>query len=127
MLRKLLAIVLSGLLIQLGCIPTSLSFAQEDEFYTIAVIDLVANGISESEARSLSEYMRGQVTRTAISEEFREKSGYVYKVIERSQMDKILDEVEYQSTGCTDEECAVELGKQLGGDGTAVIDILLDE
>ena len=116
MVKKPLVIVLSLLIAVIGIIPPHVSFAQEKEFYTIAVLNLVANGISESEARSLSEFMRGQVTRMATSEEFSNKSGYTYKVIERSQMDKILDEVEYQSTGCTDEECAVELGKQLGAE-----------
>jgi len=94
--------------------PLRLSHAQERKFYTIAVLDLVANGISEAEAKSLSEYMRGQITRAATSEQFGKKAGFVYKVIERSQMDKILDEMQFQRTGCTDEECAVEVGKVLG-------------
>ena len=31
-------------------------------------------------------------------------------------MDKILEEFDYQNTGCTDEECAVELGKMLNAE-----------
>ena len=114
--RKLLTIVLITMLIQIGFTPPHIVIAQEKDFFTLAVLDLGANGISESEARSLSEFLRGQITRSATSEDFRNKSGFNYKIIERSQMDKILDEVEYQSTGCTDEECAVELGKQLGAE-----------
>lgn len=112
MAHKVLSISLSFLIILTGFIPPRLSFAQEDS-YTIAVLDLIANGISASEARSLSDYLRSQITRTVTSQEFTEKSGFVYKVIERVQMDKILEEFDYQSTGCTDEECAVELGKML--------------
>lgn len=115
MAHKLLSISLSFLIILTGFIPPRLSFAQEDS-YTIAVLDLIANGISDSEARSLSDYLRSQITRTATSQEFTEKSGFVYTVIERAQMDKILEEFDYQSTGCTDEECAVELGKMLNAE-----------
>ncbi len=112
MAHKVLSIALSFLIILTGFITPHISFAQEDS-YTIAVLDLIANGISASEARSLSDYLRSQITRTVTSQEFTEKSGFVYKVIERVQMDKILEEFDYQSTGCTDEECAVELGKML--------------
>ena len=112
MAHKVLSIALSLLIILTGFIPPRLSYAQEDS-YTIAVLDLISNGISDSEARSLSDFLRSQITRTATSQKFTEKSGFVYKVIERAQMDKILEEFDYQSTGCTDEECAVELGKML--------------
>ena len=111
MVRKLVSILLVALLI-----TPQFSFSQEQKFYTIAVLDLVANGISETETKSLSEFMRGQVTRIATSGDFRNKSGYAYKVIERSQMDKILNEMQFQRSGCTDEECAVEVGKVLGAE-----------
>lgn len=116
MVKKEICILLSLLLILTGFIPPKLSYAQCETFYTIAVLDLTANGISESEVKSLSESLRGQITRAATSEEFKNSSGLVYKVLERSQMDKILDEFEYQATGCTDEKCAVELGKMLNAE-----------
>lgn len=37
-----------------------------------------------------------------------------YRVIERSQMKSILQEQEFQQTGCTSGECAVEVGQILG-------------
>ncbi len=40
-------------------------------------------------------------------------------------MDKILGEVEYQSKGCTDEECAVELWKQLNADRIVIGGVVL--
>ena len=36
-----------------------------------------------------------------------------FVVLERSQMDKILKEQEFDQTGCTDSSCAVEIGKLL--------------
>lgn len=73
------------------------------------MLDLDAVGISESEARALSDNMRAQIMRLI-------NSGEVpvdYIVLERSQMDKILDEFDFQSSGCTDVSCAVEFGKML--------------
>ncbi len=84
MFRKLLSIILSFMLFHIGFVPPQLLHAQDDDFHIIAVLDLVANGISESEARSLTEYLRGQITRSVTSEEFKEKFGYDYKVVERS-------------------------------------------
>ncbi|MBN1291740.1 MAG: hypothetical protein JXB48_07860, partial [Candidatus Latescibacteria bacterium] len=118
MANKVICILLNLLLILTGFIPPKLSYAQNVYFYTIAVLDLAANGISETEAKSLSESLRGQITRVATSEEFKASSGFVYKVIERSQMTKILDEFEYQSTGCTDEKALDVNGNRISGSVT---------
>ena len=37
----------------------------------------------------------------------------VYNVVDRQNMQAILGEQEFQQTGCTTEECAVQLGKLL--------------
>jgi hypothetical protein len=37
----------------------------------------------------------------------------IYTLIERSQIDMVLKELELQQTGCTDASCAVEVGKML--------------
>ena len=57
--------------------------------------------------------MRGQVTRLINSDEYKNKTGTNYTVVERSQMDKIFEQFEIQNTGCTDITCAVEFGKML--------------
>ena len=37
-----------------------------------------------------------------------------YKVIDRTNRDKILSEAGYQQTGCVDNSCTIEMGRQLG-------------
>jgi len=106
-------VILSFLLAFTGFIPPRLSFAQDRNEYTIAVLDLEASGISESEARTLSNSMRIQVMRVISSEDFKKSSDVRYTVVERSQMDKIFEQFEIQDTGCTDLSCAVEFGKML--------------
>lgn len=113
MFQKPISVILILLLPVMGIIPAHLSHAQEIKSYTIAVLDLDAKGISQSEADYLSEYMRGQVTRLVISEEYKKTTRIVYTVVERSQMDKIFEQFEIQDTGCIDVSCAVEFGKML--------------
>ena len=113
MIRAFISVILSFLLASAGFIPSYTSFAQERNEYTIAVLDLEATGISESEARSLSNNMRVQITRVISSDEFKKTSAVMYTAVERSQMDKIFEQFEIQDTGCTDISCAVEFGKML--------------
>jgi len=68
----------------------------------IAVIDFKADGVSKSMARKISELIRNDLI----------NSGKIV-VVERSQMDQILKEQGLQASGCTDTECAVQLGKLL--------------
>ena len=77
---------------------------------------LDSNGISPSESKSLSDYMRGQIARTLGSKNFTDKSGISYTVVERSQMDKIFEQFNIQNSGCTDISCAVEYGKMLNAE-----------
>jgi len=97
----------------MGFIPPNLSHAQETQECTIAVLDLNANGISQPEAKSLSNSLQVLITRTVTSKNFIENSEIRYTVVERSQMDKIFEQFEIQNTGCTDISCAVEFGKML--------------
>lgn len=75
--------------------------AQQAE--SIAVLDLEGRGISATEAASLTDRLRSQLVRT----------GKV-TVVERGQMQQILGEQDFQLTGCTSNECAVEIGQMLG-------------
>ncbi len=100
------------ILISMLILP-EISFSQTDRTYGLAVLDLEAIGISVIEAKALSEMLRSGVSKvSAESEKVKEK----YNIIERSQMEKILDQFDIQSTGCTDVECAVEFGKMLNVD-----------
>lgn len=71
---------------------------------TIAVHTLEARGISEDEAATLSDVLRSKLMNTR-----------KYVVMERGQMEAILEEQAFQQSGvCTDKECMVEMGQVLG-------------
>ncbi len=71
---------------------------------TVAISDLEAHGITESEAATLTDVLRNKLIETG-----------KYQVMERSQMKAILEEQAFQQSGtCTDQECIVEMGQILG-------------
>lgn len=73
------------------------------DMQSIAVLDLEGRGVSQVEAASLTDRLRTALVRT----------GSVM-VVERGQMEQILGEQDFQLTGCTSDECAVEVGQLLG-------------
>ena len=75
----------------------------------LAVLDLEAESISESEAKILTQRLTSQII--ALSD---------YTVVERANIDKILNEQKFQHSGCTDSECAVEIGQLLNADITVI-------
>ncbi len=111
--KTILSLFLSWCLACAG-FPAAPCLAQAKKTYTIAVLDLNANGLPVSEAKSLSDYLRGTVSEMLASPEFPKRAKVLYgQALERSQMDKIFDQFNIQNTGCTDVSCAVELGKML--------------
>jgi len=76
--------------------------AQQDK-PTLAVLDLEGRGISQMEAGSLTDRLRTALVRTRD-----------VTVVERGQMERIMQEQDFQMTGCTSDECAVEVGQLLG-------------
>jgi TolB-like protein len=76
------------------------SFASAQE--TIAVIEFEAKGISQIEASALSDELEINLTNIG-----------GYQVVERGQMENILQEQGLNQTGCISSECAVEVGKLL--------------
>ena len=71
----------------------------------IAVLDLETIGLTPEEAKILTQ----RLTTKLISLD-------KYQVVERTNMDKILKEQKFQKSGCTDSECAVEIGQLLNTD-----------
>ncbi len=69
---------------------------------TIAVMDFTANNASSGDASVLSELVREAVINSG-----------EFTVVDKKNMDKLLQEQAFQRTGCTSEECAVKLGKVL--------------
>ncbi len=77
---------------------------QEQELLTVGVIDLDVNNVDEGEARAVSERLRIWLGRTG-----------VFQVIERNQMDTIMEELGFQYSGaCNTDECIVQVGQMLG-------------
>ena len=90
--------VVSAILLSATCL-----FAQQPERISLAVSDLAAQGVKESEAAVISEQLRAELM----------KSPRV-RLIERSQMQEILKEQGFQQSGCTSVACAVDVGQLLG-------------
>ena len=93
-----LAIFLSGWLALNGTL-----FAQPLRRQTLAVLDFDTRGaITAGEAATLTERLRSYLVHTG-----------QFIVVERGKMTSILQEQGFQQTGCTSNECAVEVGRIL--------------
>ncbi|KMQ49778.1 hypothetical protein CHISP_3295 [Chitinispirillum alkaliphilum] len=81
----------------------SLSAHSSQKPATAALNQLTGSGIEEGEAQSLTNALRGELTRTG-----------KFNMMERSQVNEILQEQGFQHSGaCADEECMVEIGQLL--------------
>jgi TolB-like protein len=69
----------------------------------IAVLDFDAAGASTEQVRALTNQLRADLLKTGR-----------FVVVDRSQINQILDEQAFQQSGCTSEECAVQVGRILG-------------
>ncbi|MEE2876224.1 MAG: CsgG/HfaB family protein [Candidatus Neomarinimicrobiota bacterium] len=76
---------------------------QAQDRVAVAVMDLEGRGISAMEAATLTDRLRSEMVNVG-----------VFQVVERGQMEMLLEEQGFQQTGCTSAECAVEMGKLLG-------------
>lgn len=76
------------------------SFVSAQE--TIAVIEFEGIGISQIEAKALSDRLRDELATDN------------QNIFELEKMEAILNEQAFQQSGCTTNECAVEAGKLLG-------------
>ena len=71
----------------------------------IAVLDLEPMGISDMESQILTQALTSNIIDAGD-----------YTVVERANIEKILKEQKFQHSGCTDAECAVEIGQLLNSD-----------
>jgi hypothetical protein len=69
----------------------------------VAVLEHDAAGVTQAEAEIISDRLRTELFKT-------EK----FTVLERDKMNDILSEMGFQQSGCTSNECAVEIGKLIG-------------
>ena len=79
------------------------TLSAQDTRPAVAVVDFEGRGISQPEAQTLTDRFRSSIGNT----------GGV-RLVERRLMVEILDEQGFQETGCTSDECAVEVGQLLG-------------
>jgi len=68
----------------------------------LAVAELTPQNISAGDAAVAADLFRAELVRTG-----------KFTVVERTAMQKVLAEQAFQSTGCTDQDCAIKLGKLL--------------
>ncbi len=84
--------------------------ASAQEVNRLAILDLQANGIPEVFALGLSDKLRSHVSQL-IQNDAGLREGY--EIVERTQIDKILDQFDLQNAGCVSDSCAIEFGKLL--------------
>jgi len=68
----------------------------------VAIMDLNPAGISSSTAVALSDILRTEIFNTGS-----------FIVLERAQINEVLKEQEFQLSGCTETECAIQIGQLL--------------
>ncbi len=83
--------------------PASIPADEAVNLLTIAILDFEGIGVSAQEARVLTNRLGTQMVQIGR-----------YQVIERGQMEQILQEQDFQLTGCTSNDCAVEIGQLIG-------------
>jgi len=97
-----MAIFLLSLMVGLNT-TGSILFAQSINQKTLAVLDFDSRGaITAGEAGTLAERLRSYLVHTG-----------AFIIVERGKMASILQEQGFQQTGCTSNECAVEVGRIL--------------
>jgi TolB-like protein len=79
-----------------------ISISSADERSTITVLDFKTNDISDGEAEVFLDYISSHIVELD-----------KYRVIDRTQRENILAEIKFSFTGCTDEECQLEIGRML--------------
>lgn len=92
-------------------LSSPISFAQDDKPYSIAIMKLKGMGISEIEAETLTETLYDSISQILLGQAAKLK--VKYSLLERSQMDKILDQFQMQDVLCSDDSCAVTFGRLL--------------
>jgi TolB-like protein len=69
----------------------------------IALSNITRQGIDESAAAIITDRLRSELFKTG-----------AFRVLEREQMDEILEEQEFQQSDCVSDACLVEVGQLLG-------------
>jgi hypothetical protein len=89
----------------LACLAVSATVVVAQDQPTITVLDFQINNIAEGDMRSIISLLSSALFQTG-----------QYKVIDVSQRDTILKELEFSQSDCTDESCQLEIGKMLSAE-----------
>ncbi|MFH1415576.1 MAG: PorV/PorQ family protein [Elusimicrobiota bacterium] len=76
--------------------------AAPGELLNVAVAELEGKNVSAMDAAIVSDFIRTELVKTQS-----------FNVLDRQNMERLLEEQSFQMTGCTNEECAVQMGKVL--------------
>ena len=76
---------------------------EKSEKLAVAILELDGNNISKAETKALSDRLRIEIFNAGM-----------YEVMEREKMNRILDEMQFQLSDCTSDECAIEIGRLIG-------------
>ncbi len=68
----------------------------------IAVADFTGKNVSQADASIVADFMRTELVNTGL-----------FNVMDRNNMEIVLAEQKFQTSGCTEQQCAVEMGKLL--------------
>ena len=90
--------------------------AQAQQAYTLGVLNLEPRGVSNVEAEILSDELRHQLNVVLGSTDYRSSGLERYMIVERTEMDRLLEEFEFEYAGCVSDSCALELGRMLQAD-----------
>ena len=104
-MKKIIAwILLQSFLLYIISGNITVVYAQKASNNTVAILNMESRGgVSPNEAATLTDRLRTELVNLN-----------VYTVLERGQMNSILDEQGFNISGCTSSECAVEAGRLLG-------------
>ena len=90
-------------LIGLALLTVHLNAQVAEGKQTVALLEFEGRGISQLEAKTLTDRLMSEMVNTD-----------AVIMVERNQMDEILNEQGFQQSGCTSSECAAEVGALLG-------------
>jgi TolB-like protein len=102
-LRAVVALSCAGSLLLPALAPLAWAQGQANGRKLIAVLDLEAVGATKVEASAMTDRLREELLKTGN-----------YTMVDRSQMEAVLNEQALQQAGCTSQECAVQVGQVLG-------------
>jgi hypothetical protein len=94
---------LSALFIALAALTFQVNAQVTQGKQTVALLEFEGRGISQLEAKTLTDRLMSEMVNTD-----------AVIMVERNQMEEILNEQGFQQSGCTSSECAAEVGALLG-------------